>query len=94
MEFDLQREVSDSLLDSRRCIMSDVYCLKCGEPWDSFGITHAIGEGDLTPSEAVRLQERRRLSLLPLGKALPDVQRQRQGNPGHLGLRNAGAAAP
>jgi hypothetical protein len=34
--------------------MSDILCRKCGEPWDSFGITCARGEGDLTASEAVR----------------------------------------
>lgn len=37
--------------------MSDVFCQKCGEPWDSFGIIHARGEGDLTPSEAVRFMK-------------------------------------
>jgi hypothetical protein len=34
--------------------MCDILCRKCGEPWDSFGITYAKGEGDLTASEAVR----------------------------------------
>jgi len=34
--------------------MGDVFCRKCGEPWDSFGITRAEGEGDLTAREAER----------------------------------------
>ena len=25
----------------------DIRCPKCGEPWDSFGITYSKGEGDL-----------------------------------------------
>lgn len=29
----------------------DVYCRKCGEPWDSYGVRH----GDMTPEEAIRL---------------------------------------
>ncbi len=31
--------------------MSDIFCIKCGEPWDSYGITYAKGEGDLTRQE-------------------------------------------
>ena len=37
--------------------MSDVHCRKCGEPWDSYGITHSIGDGDLTPDEAHRFRK-------------------------------------
>jgi len=35
--------------------MSDIYCAKCGEPWDSYGV-HASkhNEGDMKPSEAER----------------------------------------
>lgn len=36
--------------------MPDIYCSKCGEPWDSFGITHCIGEGDMTREEAIRFR--------------------------------------
>ncbi len=32
--------------------MGDVFCRKCGEPWDSFGITSCKGEGDMTVPEA------------------------------------------
>jgi hypothetical protein len=32
----------------------DIRCPKCGEPWDSYGITHAKGEGDLTLTELRR----------------------------------------
>ena len=28
----------------------DVYCKKCGEPWDYYGVLH----GDMTPEEARR----------------------------------------
>ncbi len=31
--------------------MSDIYCAKCGEPWDAYGVRH--GE-DMTPEEAGR----------------------------------------
>jgi hypothetical protein len=34
--------------------MTDILCRKCGEPWDSYGITYARGEGDLTACEAVQ----------------------------------------
>jgi hypothetical protein len=34
--------------------MGDVFCRKCGEPWDSYGITHSRGDGDMTQVEAVR----------------------------------------
>ena len=34
--------------------MSDVICPKCGELWDSFGITYAKGEGSLTVDEVAR----------------------------------------
>lgn len=30
----------------------DIYCQKCGEPWDNYGITYAKGEGDMTREEA------------------------------------------
>ncbi len=36
--------------------MADVYCAKCGEPWDSYGITYALGEGDLTVEEVRRFR--------------------------------------
>lgn len=36
--------------------MSDIYCRKCGEPWDSYGITHSIGDGDMTEAEAKRFR--------------------------------------
>jgi len=32
--------------------MGDLICPKCGEPWESYGITYAKGEGDLTLEEA------------------------------------------
>ena len=31
--------------------MSDLICPKCGEMWESYGITYAKGEGDLTLAE-------------------------------------------
>lgn len=30
--------------------MGDVYCAKCGEPWDAYGVFH----GDMTEEEAKR----------------------------------------
>lgn len=33
--------------------MGDIFCRKCSEPWDSYGITHSRGDGDMTASEAV-----------------------------------------
>jgi hypothetical protein len=32
--------------------MSDICCRKCGEPYDSYGITYSIGDGDMTTEEA------------------------------------------
>jgi hypothetical protein len=29
----------------------DIYCRKCGEPWDSYGITYDVGRGDMTYQE-------------------------------------------
>lgn len=37
--------------------MSDIYCAKCGEPWDSYGITWDVGEGDMTPAEVKRFRK-------------------------------------
>ncbi len=34
--------------------MGDLICIRCGEPWDSFGITYARGEGDLTLGEVAK----------------------------------------
>jgi hypothetical protein len=34
--------------------MGDVICPKCGEPYESYGITYAKGEGDLSVEEAKR----------------------------------------
>jgi hypothetical protein len=34
--------------------MSDLICIKCGEPFESYGITYAKGEGDLSVEEANR----------------------------------------
>jgi hypothetical protein len=34
--------------------MGDLICVRCGEPWDSYGITYARGEGDLTREEVRR----------------------------------------
>lgn len=31
--------------------MADIYCAKCGEPWDAYGVRHG---GDMTTSEAHR----------------------------------------
>ena len=28
----------------------DIYCQRCGEPWDAYGVRH----GDMTPEERVR----------------------------------------
>jgi hypothetical protein len=36
--------------------MGNIYCQKCGEVWDSYGITYCIGEGDLTPEETRRFR--------------------------------------
>lgn len=36
--------------------MSDIYCRKCGEPWDSYGITLDIGQGDMTPEEVKKFR--------------------------------------
>jgi len=35
----------------------DIYCGKCGEPWDSYGITYDKGEGDLTLGEVERFRQ-------------------------------------
>ena len=32
--------------------MSDITCSKCGEPWDSYGITYCRGKGDMMFGEA------------------------------------------
>jgi hypothetical protein len=37
--------------------MGDLICVKCGELWDSFGITYAKGEGDLTMEEVRRFMK-------------------------------------
>ena len=34
--------------------MGDLICVRCGEPWESYGITYARGEGDLTLEEIRR----------------------------------------
>jgi hypothetical protein len=34
--------------------MGDLICPKCGDSWESFGITYAKGEGDLTLEEVKR----------------------------------------
>jgi hypothetical protein len=34
--------------------MGDLICVRCGDIWDSYGITYAKGEGDLTLSEVNR----------------------------------------
>ena len=34
--------------------MGDLICPKCGEPYESYGITYAKGEGDMTLAEANR----------------------------------------
>jgi hypothetical protein len=34
--------------------MGDLICVRCGEPWDSHGITYAKGDGDLTLDEVKR----------------------------------------
>lgn len=39
--------------------MSDIYCQICSEPWDSYGITYDVGEGDMTHSEARKFKEGR-----------------------------------
>src|SRR5262245_57287784 len=31
--------------------MADILCVLCREPWDSYGITYDIGEGDMTREE-------------------------------------------
>jgi hypothetical protein len=36
--------------------MTDVYCQQCGEPWDSYGITYCVGEGDMTAEETERFK--------------------------------------
>jgi hypothetical protein len=40
--------------------MSDIYCAKCGEPWDSYGINRGNcnrGEGDVTGAESERFHK-------------------------------------
>lgn len=32
--------------------MSDIYCAKCGEPWDAYGVRH----GDMEPNEAEKFR--------------------------------------
>ena len=34
--------------------MAVIYCRKCGEPWDCYGITYSRGEGNMTAADAVR----------------------------------------
>ena len=51
----------------------DITCAKCGEPWDSYGITCARGEGDMTLSEATRFLRRQGCPSCHFGKDAPDV---------------------
>lgn len=37
--------------------MGDIYCARCGEPWDSYGITYSMGHGDMTVEEAIMFKE-------------------------------------
>jgi hypothetical protein len=37
--------------------MGDLICVKCGEPWDSYGITYVKGAGDLTLEEVKKFLE-------------------------------------
>jgi hypothetical protein len=42
----------------------DICCPKCGQPWDSYGITYAKGEGDLTLTEVKRFLQVRVVQLV------------------------------
>ena len=34
----------------------DIYCAKCAQPWDSYGITIDVSHGDMTAAEARRFR--------------------------------------
>jgi len=34
----------------------DIFCAKCAQPWDSYGITIDVGHGDMTAAEARRFR--------------------------------------
>jgi len=54
--------------------MSDCYCAKCGEPYDSYGITYCVGEGDLDPYQAKRFKKGEGCPSCDWGTICPDCQ--------------------
>ena len=51
--------------------MGDIICVRCGEPWDAFGITYAKGEGDMSPEEIKNFLEGRGCPSCGFGKICP-----------------------
>ena len=51
--------------------MGDLICVRCGEPWDAFGITYAKGEGDMSLEEVKDFLEGRGCPSCGFGKICP-----------------------
>jgi len=50
--------------------MGDVYCAKCGEPWDAYGVLH----GDMTKEEAKRFLNGEGCPCCDFGREVPEGQ--------------------
>ncbi len=50
----------------------DILCQVCGEPWDSFGITYAKGEGDMVPEEVKQFRQGKGCPACGFGKFCTD----------------------
>lgn len=54
--------------------MGDLICVRCGEPWDAYGITYARGDGDMSPEEIKSFLEGRGCPSCGFGEICPKCQ--------------------
>jgi len=53
--------------------LGDIFCRKCGEPWDSYGVHASLrDDGDMSPDEARRFLRGEGCPCCDLGKKLPE----------------------
>lgn len=56
--------------------MGDMYCAKCGEPWDSYGVIASLksSDGDMTKEEAERFMKGEGCPCCGFGKHCPSCR--------------------
>jgi len=53
--------------------LGDIYCRKCGEPWDSYGVHASLrDDGDMSPEEARRFLRGEGCPSCKFGEAVPE----------------------